>query len=58
MQINVAEKCFNKLWAKECYNDIYDNRFKSDNLSLLYNVIAVKTATGISKRIDITETIM
>ena len=63
IQIYDAEKCFDKLWAKECYNDIHDNDFISDKLSLLYNVnkdaqVAVKTTNGISKRIDISGTIM
>ena len=30
------EKCFDKLWAQECYNDLYDNGFNNDKLPLLY----------------------
>ena len=33
-----AEKCFDKLWAKECFNDLYDNGFQSDKLALLYTI--------------------
>ena len=29
-----AEKCFDKLFAKECFNDIFDNGFTSDKLPL------------------------
>ena len=53
-----AEKCFDKLWAKECYNDVYENGFVSDKLALLYNInkdaeVAIKTYNGISERITI-----
>ena len=58
-----AEKCFDKLWAKECFNDVYENGLKSDKLALLYNInkdakVAIKTSNGISKRITIQDTIM
>ena len=63
IQIYDAEKCFDKLWAKECYNDVYENGFQSDKLALLYNInkdaqVAVKTKNGISNRIAISDTIM
>ena len=63
IQIYDAEKCFDKLWAQECYNDIYENGFKSDKLALLYNInkdaqVAIKTSNGISERITISNTIM
>ena len=58
-----AEKCFDKLWAKECFNDVYENGFKSDKLALLYNInkyaeVAIKTYIGISEWITIQNTIM
>ena len=58
-----AEKCFDKLWATECYNDVFDYSFKSDKLALLYNVnknakVAIKTESGITDRIHIHNTIM
>ena len=58
-----AEKCFDKLWAQECFNDVYENGFKNDKLTLLYeeNVnakVAVKVHSGITKRVNINENIM
>ena len=58
-----AEKCFDKLWAQECFNDVIEHGFKNDKLTLLYaaNVnaqVAVKTRTGITKRITMNEIIM
>ena len=52
--IYVVEKCFDKLWAQECFNDMSECGFKNDKLSLLYeeNVnaqVAVKTQTGNTK---------
>ena len=63
IQIYDAEKYFDKLWANECYNDAYENGFKSDKLALLYNInknaqVGIKTATGITKREDIYNIIM
>ena len=31
-----AEKCFNKLWAKEFINDLYENGLTNDDLNLLH----------------------
>ena len=58
-----AEKCCDKLWAQECYNDVIENGFKNDKLPLLYaaNVnaqVAVKTRSGITKRIPMNEIIV
>ena len=63
VQVFDIYKCFNKLWAKECSNDIYDNGFNNDMLPLLFEEnmnakIAVKTATGITKRTIVSEVIM
>ena len=58
-----AEKCFDKLWASECYNDIFKNGFRNDKLALLYNInksaqVAIKTSTAITRRMHIKDTIM
>ena len=58
-----AEKCFDKLWAQECFNDVMEHGFKNDKLPLLYaaNVnaqVAVKTKSGTTKRISMSEIIM
>ena len=63
IQIYDAYKCFDKLWAKECFNDIFDNGFKNDKLPLLFkeNIgakVAIKTSNGITRRMDISEVIM
>ena len=58
-----VEKCFDKLWAQECFNDVYENGFANDKLSLLYeeNInakVAVKVPSGITKRVNISNNIM
>ena len=58
-----AEKCFDKLFAKECINDVYDNGFTSDKLPLLLkeNInakVAVKTPRGTTKPFVISNVIM
>ena len=63
VQIHEAEKCFDKLWANECFNDVFENGLTNDKLALLYNVnkyakVAIKTARGFTNRIGITDTIM
>ena len=63
IQIYDAEKCFDKLWASECYNDAYENGFRNEKLALLYNInktaqVGVKTLTGITERIILNNTIM
>ena len=63
IQIYDVEKCFHKLWANECYNDVYENNFKNDKLALLYNInktakVWIKTSSGVTEKITITDTIM
>ena len=63
IQIVDTEKCFDKLWDKECFNDIYENGFNNNKLSLLYEInksarVALKTSNGTTKRISIKDTIM
>ena len=58
-----VEKCFDKLWAQECFNDVYENGFANDKLSLLYeeNInanVAEKVPSGITKRVNISNNIM
>ena len=58
-----AEKCFDKLFAKECFNDMVDNGFKNDELPLLFKEnmnakVAVKTSRGTTKAMNISEVIM
>ena len=58
-----VDKCFDKLWAKECFNDIFENGFQNDKLHLLFNEninanIAIKTSSGTTKPIIISEVIM
>ena len=63
IKIYDVEKCFDKLWAKECYNDDYENNVKNDKLALLYTInkiskVGIKTSSGTTERITITDTIM
>ena len=63
IQIFDVYKCFDKLWAQECFNDLFDNGFTSDKLPLLFyeNVnaqVAVKTASGTTSRTSISEVVM
>ena len=58
-----AEKCFDKLWTKECLNDLYENGLQNDKLCLLHKEnlnakVAIKTSAGITKRMTIKENIM
>ena len=58
-----AEKCFDKLWEKECLNDLYNNGLKNDNLNILHlsnsnAKVAIKTKNGLIDRFNISETIM
>jgi hypothetical protein len=57
------EKCFDKLWAQECINEMVASCFKNDKLTLLYeeNVnakVAVKTKSGTTRRITMSEIVM
>ena len=63
IQIFDAFKCFDKLWAKECINDVYENGFQNDKLPLLVREnenaqVAIKTSKGLTRRIDISNVIM
>ena len=62
-QVFDVEKCFDSLWVQECINDMYETGLDNDNLSLLFlenqnAEIAIKTATGITKRINVKNVIM
>ena len=55
------EKAFDALWLQDCMNDIFDtlpDHKRNDKISLLYesskvNMVAVKTAAGLTQRINI-----
>ena len=58
-----VEKCFDALWAQECINTLYEYGLNNDKLVLLYEEtkdakIAIKTAMGLTKTIDIHNLIM
>ena len=58
-----VEKCFNKLWAKECLNDIFENGLQNDKFPLLHKAnmnaqVAVKTKEGTTNRESISDIIM
>ena len=57
------EKCFDALWVQECLNTLNENGLDDEKLVLLHQEtknakIAIKTATGITERVDIQNTIM
>ena len=63
VQLFDIDKCFDSLWVEECINDIFEAGLDNDKLVLLYlenqNAnIAVKTASGKSKRVYIRNIIM
>ena len=63
IQVFDVKTCFDSLWLQECINDAYEAGMKNDKLPLLYleNLnakVAVKTAKGISTRINIQNLIM
>ena len=63
IQVYDVETCFDSLWLQDCINDMYEAGLQNDKLSLLYleNLnakVAVKTAKGTSRRIDIQHIIM
>ena len=63
MTVTDVKKCFDSLWAQECINTLFEYGLKIDKLVLIYEetksaMIAVKTATKITKREDIYNIIM
>ena len=63
IQIFDVQKCFDKLWLKECLNDMYEYGLKNDKLPLLYKenmnaMIAVKNSTGTTNRWSISDVVM
>ena len=63
IQVFDVYKCFDKLWTKECFNDLFENGFQNDKLPLLFkeNVnaqVAVKTASGTTDKTTISEVVM
>ena len=65
LDINVydVEKCFDSLWLSECINDLYESGMTNDKLNLLYKAnesanIAIKTASGVTERLKIKDTVM
>ena len=58
-----VDKCFDKLWAQKCFNDMYENGLQNYKLNLLFeeNVnakVAVKVQSGITRRVPISKNIM
>ena len=58
-----VEKCFDALWTFECINDLYEAGLKNDKLTLLFIMnqnaqVAIKTAHGMTERVDILNIIM
>ena len=63
VQVYDVETCFDSLWLQECINDIYDAGFQNGKLPLILlenrnAKVAIKTATGKTKRTDIRNVIM
>ena len=63
VQIYDVATCFDSLWLQECINDVFDAGFQNDKLPLLAlenktAKVAVKTAQGKTKRININNIIM
>ena len=61
IQIYDIVKAFDRLWLDDCMNDLYDSlpsEQQDDKLALIYqsnvkNLVAVNTAVGLSKRVNI-----
>ena len=63
LQIFDVEKCFDALWVEECINDMFEAGFDNDKLPLIYIAnqnarIAVKSSTGKSQRVNISNVVM
>ena len=63
VQVFDIEKCFDALWVEECITDPYEAGLNNDKLNILFlenqNAnIAIKTASGKSERINISNIIM
>ena len=60
LQIYDLEKAFDALWLEDCMNDLYDTleeEERDEKIALLFksnkeNLVAVNTAVGITKRIN------
>ena len=60
IQIYDLEKAFDALWLEDCLNDLFDNlpeENRNEKIGLLYessrtNMVAVKTAVGLTKRVN------
>ena len=60
LQIYDLEKAFDALWLEECLNDLFDtlsDEQRDDKIALLFesnseNLVAVKTAVGLTERIN------
>ena len=55
--------CFDSLWLKECINDLYESGFTNEKLMLIYMsnknaTIAIKTSSGTTRNINISEVVM
>ena len=58
-----VKKCFDTLWNQECINDLYELGFDNDKLPLIYlenetASVAIKSSTGVSRRVSIYNTVM
>ena len=63
VSVHDVENCFDALWAQECINTLYGYGLDNDKLVLLYEEtkdahISIKTAMGMTERVNITNLIM
>ena len=63
VQVYDVEQCFDSLWLKEVISALYHAGLKNDKLPLLFlenrnAQVAIKTSSGMSKRVNISEIIM
>ena len=57
------KQCFDGMWLEDCLNDLYDAGVQNPNLALIYeanskNQVAVRTPSGITKRVVIEDIVM